>query len=118
PVAAAKLTYEGVQVWRDKHGEPDCYDLRKRGGRPADVERRQRFVFARTPISWWAWMDCWARDREGRGNPGLPGISGLVMPCPELETPTQTSPPVPEPTPAEVTEREDRITSVAVQEGR
>jgi hypothetical protein len=80
PVAAARLTYDGVQVWREPHGEPATYNLRKRDVRPAEAERQMRFVFARTPISWRQWTECWQKDSEGQGHPGLPGINELVLP--------------------------------------
>jgi hypothetical protein len=80
PVAAARLTYDGIQVWRDPEGPPATYDLRKRGGRPEDVEWRRRYVFSQTPISWCAWVDCWQKDSEGGGHAGLPGVSEMVLP--------------------------------------
>jgi hypothetical protein len=37
-------------------------------------------VFARTPITWEQWVACWQSDQAGRGHPGLPAVSELVLP--------------------------------------
>lgn len=93
-IAAARLTDDGVQVWREQHGEPVTYDLRKRGG-PAEVEWLGRYVFSLTPISWRQWNECWQKDSEGRGHPGLAGISELVLPS--VEPPPGPVTPTPPP---------------------
>jgi len=56
------------------------------------VEQRKRFVFAQTPISWRQWLECWHKDTEGRGHPGLPGVSELVLPSVEPPPPAGAAP--------------------------
>jgi hypothetical protein len=78
--AAARLTEEGVQVWWDVHGDPVSYPLRRRPNDPEQAELLHRLVFSRTPIEWEQWVACWQSDQEGRGHPGLPGMSERVLP--------------------------------------
>jgi hypothetical protein len=96
---AARLTDEGLQVWWQGQGEPSFYPLRSRGEGPERDELKQRLLFSRLPITWEQWVACWQSDQEGRGHPGLPGVSELVLPRSVTIPPpaTETSPVAPAP---------------------
>ena len=78
--AAARLTYEGLQVWWQAQGEPVSYPLRRRSRYHDQAELLDRLVFSRLNITWDQWVACWESDQKGQGHPGLPGLSELVLP--------------------------------------
>src|SRR5205823_1028856 len=79
PPYAIRVTGEGLQVWWDVHGEPTLYPLR-RGASREETEQLGNLIFVRTLIEWDQWVACWQSDHEGRGHPGLPGMSERVLP--------------------------------------
>jgi hypothetical protein len=78
--AAAQLTYDGLQVWWESHGEPKSYILRGPTHRREKAELLNRLVFSRTPITWEQWVLCWQSDQQEKGHPGLPGMTEMVLP--------------------------------------
>jgi hypothetical protein len=72
PAVSLQLDPEGLRVWTDSHGEPRYFVLREdpdNAGAAADLDR---LVFARTPILWEQWVQCWEKDQAGGGQAELP----------------------------------------------
>jgi hypothetical protein len=66
----------------------------------------QRLIFARTPLLWRHWVECWQKDHDGQGNPGLPGLGlELVQRSAAIHVPPLPAPPPPPvaAAPAEIT---------------
>ncbi len=87
PVASIQVQPDGLRVWTDAHREPRHYRLHEDPDNSATVVEVERLVFARTPIRWEQWLQCWEKDQSGEGQPDLP-ISGdwlvrLHGPAPE-----------------------------------
>jgi hypothetical protein len=90
--AAARLTPEGLQVWWETHGEPESYPLRRRPQDPEQAALLDRLVFSRLSITWEQWLASWDSDQQGKGHPGLPGMTELVLPRSVL---AKSEPPAP-----------------------
>jgi hypothetical protein len=86
------LTSSNLVVWADAHRrEAVYYDLRSRGAtlRPHHADsaavsgwpevETARLLFARVPLSWDEWVDCWQKDQEGLEQPRLPGPAGELL---------------------------------------
>jgi hypothetical protein len=78
-VASYDLTPAGLVLHPVGGAPPVTIDLHDgeaeaaEGGATLDVALR-RLIFARTPLRWAEWVECWQKDRDGEGNPGLPGL--------------------------------------------
>jgi hypothetical protein len=47
---------------------------------PAQREQMRSYLFQWQSIPWERWVQCWKSDAEGKGNPGIPGVSGNLFP--------------------------------------
>jgi hypothetical protein len=72
PVCSIQFQLDGLRVWTDAHGEPRDYRLDEDPDNPATAAEVERLVFARTPIRWEQWLQCWEKDQSGEGQPDLP----------------------------------------------
>jgi hypothetical protein len=72
PVTSVQLDLNGLRVWSDAHAEPRYYRLLEDPENPGAAADLDRLVFARTPILWQQWVQCWEKDQEGGGQPDLP----------------------------------------------
>ena len=93
PPAAIQLNYEGLLAWTDLHAEPTFYPLRDDPDNPDRAAETQRMVFAQMPILWDQWLECWEKDQDGEGQPGLPGLSDSLV---QLRGPVEATPPAAE----------------------
>ncbi|MGL4553353.1 MAG: hypothetical protein ACRC33_19475, partial [Gemmataceae bacterium] len=60
------------------HAEPTRYELD--ADDPVSRAALGGLVFAWTPIGWGEWVECWRKDQDGEGNPGLgPVAESLVL---------------------------------------
>jgi hypothetical protein len=83
-IAGYQLSEHDLVVWTERGaGHAVAYDLRQRGDTltprfmdhagtpPLPPLDARRLFYARTPITWQQWSDCWERDQKGEGHPPL-----------------------------------------------
>jgi hypothetical protein len=91
-IKSFQLTYEGLQVWSDPHVKPVQYPLRDCEDHPERIVELERLVYARIPIAWAQWVDCWEKDQAGK--PGLPGLAEALVRVPGRTTTPKADGPV------------------------
>jgi hypothetical protein len=90
-MASFQVDGDELLVWTDPHGQPLRYPLRDRA-KMADSPHPvtpdpQGLIFARMPILWDSWVECWAKDQDGTGQPGLPGLGDSLLRLPQRPAP-------------------------------
>jgi hypothetical protein len=90
PLASLEFAPDSIVVRSGLHDEPMQYQLN--GEDPASRAALSGLVFAWVPIGWMQWVECWRRDQDGQGNPGL-GLAAewLVSPVGHRPPPSMPS---------------------------
>lgn len=89
PVASLEFTADAVLVRPALHAATVAYRLGTDEG--DEHEALRGLVFGRQRLPWAMWVECWRRDQEGAGHPGLPGIADALIP-PSPQRPLPSSP--------------------------
>jgi hypothetical protein len=101
-----QVAEDALFVWTDPHGGPLRYPLRdnpKKDDLPpanAVAPDPKRLIFARTPILWANWVECWEKDQDGAGQPGLPGLGESLVCLTQPAAPAAPAAEAPHPAPA------------------
>jgi hypothetical protein len=102
PVESFTITARGLAVIPVPGSPVVEYDLRDPflrhvpAGGPGAPGRQAFYprsvVFGLMPLPWKRWMECWTRDQEGEGNPGLAGLADHLVVLPPPVPPTSAFP--------------------------